>query len=73
MSKYAAGFKAGIARANSIAYDLEKHWRKSAKVYLLEGKTLGPKWTKNGVIMNNAADGIKAIRTVLKSQKPWKK
>lgn len=77
---YDEGFRAGLARANEVALDLEIRWRNCAQKTRAEG-TFNTGWPfrrtfvakgfdRSAKDIEAAADGIRAIRTIVHNLKP---
>jgi len=80
VSDYERGFQDGLKAANTVAYDLENRWRSSAQKIRRDGtfttgwpfrrEYVAKKWEQSAKDTEAAADGIKAIRSVVSGLSP---
>ncbi len=75
-TNYDLGFYAAMKEADRVALSLEERWRNTAKRNRENGRRWFLGWyvptmiERDSKTIEAAADGIKAIRTVLASRKP---
>lgn len=80
MSDYDQGFQDGLAAANAVAFDLETRWRTTAAQVRCDGafnsgwpfnrEFIAGKFEQLARDTEAAADGIKAIRSIVSGLKP---